>query len=213
MARRIAAMAVVLIVVAASSTLAQQPQGATIIFGPNDILVYQGVGDSRAEEPTGEPVSVGNFVIEAVARPSESDLGDWGLTMRYRTGPYQILLNTQTWGWPQSRNGLHLRCRATDPEAPIGFRVAAEVFDRSQNQAWLYLDVGPNAWDRRPAVIANRRCRNGTHRWYVPLLLDELYPAGRDDEDQFSIVLGVGGWGAYGIRKLEIKPYLPLRAD
>ena len=212
MARRIAAMTVVLIVVAASSTLAQQPEGATIIFGANDILVYQGVGDLRAEEPTSEPVSVGNFVIEAVARPSESDLGDWGLTMRHRSGPYQTLLNSQTWGWVESRNGLDLRCRAKDPEAPIGFRVAVEVFDRSQNQAWLYLDVGPNGWDRQPAVIANRRSRNGTHRWYVPLLLDELYPAGRDDRDQFSIVLGVGGWGSYGIRKLEIRPYLPPRA-
>ncbi len=212
MARRIAAVAVVFIVVAASSTLAQQPEGATIIFGRSDILVYQGVGDSRAEQPTSEPVSVGNFVIESVARPSESDLGDWGLTMRHRVGPYQTLLNAQTWGWVQSRNGLHLRCRAKDPEASVGFRVAAEVFDRSQNQAWLYLDVGPNAWDCRPAVVANRRYGRGMQRWYVPLLLDELYGGERGDSDEFSIVLGVGGWGAYGIRKLEIRPYLPLHA-
>ena len=213
MVRRTVTIAALLTLLLGSFACAVEPWGATIVFAPNDILVYEGTGESRVAEPTAEPVTVGNFVIERVLRPSNSDLGDFGLTMRYRTGPAGTLVNTQTWGWVESRQGLHLRCRAVDPEAPIGFWVRAHVTDRSQRQAWLYLDVGPNAWNRQPAVTANRRCHTGPQCWYVPLDLDDIYAGDRGEQDEFSIVLGVGGWGAYAIDKLEIRPYKTQRAE
>lgn len=188
------------------SACAQEPQGATIVFGPDSVLVYQGVGANRAAEPTTEPVSVGNFVINRVLPPSESDLGDFGMTIRYRCCPDQSMLNTQTWGWAESRVGLVLACQAKDLEAPLGFRMRAQVLDRSQNQAWLYLDIGPNAWHRHAAVTANRRRGRGAHFWYVRTDMPSIY-AGREVKEPFAIVLGIGGWGACGVQKIEILPY------
>ena len=207
MARRIVAVAALLTLALGCAASAQQTEGATIIFARNGVLIYQGVGERRAAEPTREPVSVGNFVIEQVLLPSESDLGDFGLTMPYRNAYYQSHMNLQTWGWVQSRNGLCFVCRAKDVETPVGFWMRASARDRGEQQGWLYLDVGPNAWDRRPAVTANRRYHSGTHRWYVDTDLEGIYGPGREVRDLFAIVLGTGGWGAYSIEEITIRPY------
>jgi hypothetical protein len=205
MVRRTVIVSVVLALLLCWSACAQEPEGATIIFGRNDILVYQGTGEDRAAEPTDQPVSVGNFVINQVAPASESSLGDFGLTMRYRGGPGETMMNAQTWARPESRAGLALLCAAKDLEAPLGFRLRAWVADRSQKQAFLVLDIGRDAWHRDAAAPANRRYGRGVHRWYVETDMPSLY--GGDPREPFAVVLGVGGWGAYGVQKLEIMPY------
>ena len=127
MARKNTVVSAAFVLLLCWSARAQEPQGATIIFGPDSVLVYQGTGANRAAAPTTEPVSVGNFVINCVLPPSESDLGDFGMTVRYRCGPDQSMLNTHTWGAPESRVGLVLACQAKDLAAPIGFRMRAHV--------------------------------------------------------------------------------------
>ncbi len=55
-------------------------------------------------------------------------------------------------------------------------------------------------------MTANRRRGRGTHLWYVRTDMANIY-AGREAQEQFAIVLGIGGWAACGVQKIEVLPY------
>jgi len=198
--------AVALIVTLAASCALAQGTGATIVFRPDGMALYEGTGDDMAPEPATEPIAIGNFRLLGFELPSESRLDYVGLVMPYRGALNQRTVNLETtWGSPQ---GLALLCEAIEPADPVGFRVRAWAHRRGDKGSWLAMTLAPGHTriGDEPAVVQNRRYLGDMHRWYVETDMPTLYD---DDEVQpeFSIVLKVGGWGSWWIKRIEIKAW------
>ncbi len=198
--------AVALIVALTASCALAQGTGATIIFRPDGMALYEGTGDEMAAEPATEPITIGNFRLLGFEPPSESNLDYVGLVMPYRGALNQRMVNlATTWGSPQ---GLALLCEAVEPTDPVGFRVRAWAHRRGDKGSWLAMTLAPGHTriGEMPAVVQNRRYLGETHRWYVETDMPTLY----DDHEvqpEFSIVLKVGGWGSWWIKRIEIKAW------
>ncbi len=198
--------ATALIIALAASCALAQDTGATIVFRPDGMALYQGTGDAIAPEPATEPIIIGNFRLLGFVLPGESNLDYVGLVIPYRGALNQRMVNLETtWGSPQ---GLALLCEAVEPADPVGFRVRAWAHRRGARGSWLAMDLAPGHTrvGEMPAGVRNRRYLGEMHRWYVQTDMPTLY--GDDDpRSEFSIVLKVGGWGSWWIKRIEIKAW------
>jgi len=191
-------------IVVATSYVAAQDFGATIVFTTDEMLVYEGTGEMMAETPTTEPITVGNFRILRVILPSESRLDYVGLVMPYRGMIDERAADLDTrWG---ARKGLALLCEVVDPMAPIGLRMRAQGHRRGDNAVWLDLMLAPGHTQigRIPAVTQSHRYLGELHRWYVQTDLPTIYDSD-DPGDTFSIVLKADGRAGFWLKRLEIK--------
>lgn len=204
-----AVLAATVIIVATASLLPAQDGGATITFVDRQVRIYEGTGGMRALEPTDAPVIVGNFRIEDVRLPGESNLDYVGLVFPYRGLIDEIAINLErSWG---SYRGVALICEAIDASAPIGFRMRAHARNRMLRVpgAWLELQLGRSATDRNaiPAMTRERRAGWDMHHWYVEQDLPAILRVDDPDTDRFAILLNTGGRGSYWVKWLEIKEW------
>lgn len=194
-----------MIVLGAAVGAAAQNEGATIMFKPDGVKVYRGVGDAMLPCPPGDTVEVGNFRIIRAIVPSQASFTNQGLVFPWRGALDEEAANLDaSWGNPRP---LMLLCEIIDTDEPIGFRMRAEARRRGRTWSWLDLGLGRGpAHDNMMMVEGGRRWTGGMHTWYAQVEPSQLY-GNRAPEQRFVIALDPGGRGSWFVQKLELKSW------